>query len=321
MHARVVVGMILVALAVAVGALIQAKPTSALTVVIPLPAGARPTAVAVHPTTGRLYVTQSGRDAVAVVDPLTSTVVATVPTGKTPNQLAIDPLSGRVFVSNFDGRSITVIDGSTNAVLATLPVGGLGMGINPTTHRLYAAAGRSLSVIDTVTSSVFTTVAAPRGANLWGVAVDAARDRVYLADLDSSRVLVLDGATNAVTASVTIDAPARFAIAVSAAAGRVYVASYLKSGARLSAIDTSTNAVVATAPLGSLPFALALHEPTGALYVSNLGDDTVTALRTATLGVISTTRAGRSPMGLAVVPGTGRLVLVSQADATLQMQP
>jgi DNA-binding beta-propeller fold protein YncE len=57
------------------------------------------------------------------------------------------------------------------------------------------------------------TILAPAGANVWGVAVDPQANRLYATDIASPRVLVYDGATNALAAEIAIDAPARFGIA------------------------------------------------------------------------------------------------------------
>ncbi|HEX4747529.1 MAG TPA: YncE family protein [Gaiellaceae bacterium] len=185
---------------------------SAQTAVTPLGLGSRPIGIAIDAAGGRIYVTNSGQDTLAVLDLSSGSLVGKIPTGAEPGLVLFDPASRRVYVSNFRSGNITVVDagasGATNptsdpmdptspsAVVSTLPVGGLGLALDPVAKRIYAASGTSLAVIDATTSRVIARVQAPAGANLWGAAVDRTSNRVYLTDLFTARVLVFDGATD-----------------------------------------------------------------------------------------------------------------------------
>jgi YVTN family beta-propeller protein len=100
-------------------------------------------------------------------------------------------------------------------------------------------------------------------------------------------------------------------VAVSPSGSRVYVANQVDN--TVSVIDTSTNTVVATVPVGAAPFSSPVSvavNPTGVLvYVTNAGEDTVSVIYAPTNRVIANVAVGRSPFGLAVDP-TGTRVFV-----------
>ena len=57
------------------------------------------------------------------VDPAPPTVVATVPVGTNPYGVGVNPTTNRIYVANLSGNTVSVIDGANNTVVATVPVG------------------------------------------------------------------------------------------------------------------------------------------------------------------------------------------------------
>ena len=157
---------------------------------------------------------------------LGQTVVATVPVGSSPFGVGVNPATNRIYISNFLSNTISVIDGTTDAVIATVPVGRgpFGVDVNPTTSRIYVANSATVldangvpistvSVIDGATNTVAATVPVSGGLNpsTKGVGVNPTTNRIYVAGASSfdtnpnllvGMVSVIDGATNAVTATV-----------------------------------------------------------------------------------------------------------------------
>jgi serine/threonine-protein kinase len=140
---------------------------------------------------------------------------------------------------------------------------------------------------------------------------------VFATDLAAPRVLVLDGRSGGFVSSIRLPNPARFGIAFDTVSHQVFVATYVKSGARLAALDVAGGGVAWQTPVGSLPFAIALDPTGGVAYASALGDNTVSSVSLSTHTVTATLATGRSPMGLAVHPATRRVLIVSSDDATL----
>jgi YVTN family beta-propeller protein len=71
----------------------------------------------------------------------------------------------------------------------------------------------------------------------------------------------------------------------------------------VSVIDTATNAVVATIPVGFSPFHIAITPDGARAYVANQGStNTVSVIDTATNRVLATIPGGFSPVGVAITP-------------------
>ena len=287
------------------GSLGATSTVSQLSALQTLKTSGEPFALAIDARSGRAYVTDAKEDTLFVFDLATGQAVAFVPTGRRPNHVV---LSGtRAYVSNFTDASITVIDTAANAVVKTLPTGGLGLALNRATGRLYAAAGSRVSVIDTTTDTLLATIAAPSAANIWGLAVDPATNRLYATDIASPRVLVYDGATNKLLAEVAIDAPARFGIATGAAS-RVFVASYTDQSPRLFTIDGPSATVIARTPVAAFTASLLSDPLSGVVYASSGVDRSVTAVNTV-VGGTSRVALTQTPGGLGINPITNELVI------------
>lgn len=306
---------VLLGLATSLGAAIAfARPVSGVTSATPIALGSNPIWIAVHPGRSRAYVTNSSGGTLTVVDLAQATVVTKITVGPAPAIVAVDPEIDRAFVSDFEARTVTVIDLVSNAVVTTLPVGGLGIAIDTATHRVYAAAGSHIAVIDGKTALVVATIAAPDGANLWGVAVDARTGRVFATDLSQARVLVLDGASGSLVGSVALSAPARFGIALDPSGERLYVASYVSANAELIVVDARSLQLLSRAPVGGLPFSVAAGPALGLVYVSSVGDGKVSAVSTAGARTL-TVPIGRTSLGLAM--HGRRLLVLDQHDEVL----
>jgi YVTN family beta-propeller protein len=274
---------------------------------------ARSFGIALDPVARRLYVANNRSTSLSIVDAAANVVLATVALDAAPNQVAVNPLTGRVYVSSFDARSTTIIDGRSASVLSTLPVGGLGLALNTQGTHVIAAAGGHIAVIDAVTGD-FAELEAPAGANLWGVAAGAG-SLAYLTDLFTPRVLIFDVEQARFVGEIAIDAPGRFGITASLDGSRLYVASYVAEGARLSVIDTAGRRVIASVPVGGLPFGVALDEAGATAYVTSFAADSVTAVDTSRGSVRATLASGRAPAGVVFDPVSGRLFVATAAQA------
>ncbi|MDC8011030.1 beta-propeller fold lactonase family protein [Tahibacter soli] len=81
---------------------------------------------------------------------------------------------------------------------------------------------------------------------------------------------------------------------------RAYVANADNNS--VSVIDTATNSVVATIPVGNLPSAVAVRPDGARAYVANFGSDNVSVIDTATNTVTTTIAVGNGPRGVAFRP-------------------
>src|SRR5207302_808905 len=156
--------------------------------------------------------------------------------------------------------------------------------------------------------SVPTVVATvPVGDGPIGVAVTPDGTRVYVANINSSTVSVIDTATNTVVATVTVG-PDPLAVAVCLDGQRMDVANRganVGGDNTVSVIGTSTNLVVATVPVGLAsqtaavglyPQGLAVTHDGKSVYVANTNANSMSVIATATNTVVGTVPVGNGPV-------------------------
>jgi YVTN family beta-propeller protein len=189
----------------------------------------------------------------------------------------------------------------------------------------------NVSVIDTINNTVTATV--PVRSHPFGVAVSPDGKKVYVANNSDDNVSVIDTATKNITGTVPIGIdPAGyfpFGVAVSPDGERVYVTNTYKGcvtktckGRKHSnkeenhfsvhVIDTATNTVTDTVPVGSFPKGIAVSSDGKKVYVTNSWNDNVSVIDTAINTVTATIPVGRFPEGIAINP-TGTKVYVTNS--------
>ena len=127
--------------------------------------GIAPIAVAVNPTTDKIYVANEGGypqvGTVTVIDGATNNTT-TVAVGVFPIAVAVNPVTNQIYVANSGSSNVTVIDGATNNTATVVTgTGPVAVAVNAVTNKIYVANAFSnnVTVINGVTNST-TTVAA-----------------------------------------------------------------------------------------------------------------------------------------------------------------
>jgi large repetitive protein len=155
-----------------------------------------------------------------------------------------------------------------------------------------------------------------------GIAVSGAGPEagdVYVANLGSGTVSVINPANNSVVATVTVGTapPGIAVIGAGPEAGDVYVAN--KGDNTVSVINPVTNTVTATINVGIKPAAVAVSPIGTGVYVANKGDSTVSVINPATNTVTATISVGTEPVAIAL-NGTGTDVYVAnKGDNTVSV--
>ncbi len=146
----------------------------------------------------------------------------------------------------------------------------------------------------------------------------------YITNRVSSTVSVINTATNTVIATIPIDngspGPGPFpgpgGVAVSPDGSKVYIANIEFN--TVSVIDTASNTVTATIPVGVNPESVAVTPDSSKVYVTNgtsgSTPGTVSVIDTATNTVISTIPAGVNPFGVAVTPDGSKVYVTNGAS-------
>ncbi len=84
-------------------------------------------------------------------------------------------------------------------------------------------------------------------------------------------------------------------------------------------IDTATNTVTATVPVGSVPCGDAVTPDGSSVYVTNSGSNTVSVIDTTTNTVTATVPVGSSPIGVAVTPDGTKVYVANSEDGTVSV--
>jgi YVTN family beta-propeller protein len=140
----------------------------------------------------------------------------------------------------------------------------------------------------------------------------AAAPFAYVANFLSGTVSVIDTATNTVVVgtgpdSAVIGGPT--AIAVTPDGKHAYVTI---SNANSVVIDTATNKVVATIPVGNGCYGVAITPDGKHAYVANLFSNNVSVIATVSNTVVATVAVGSQPFGVAVTPNGKHAYVTNQ---------
>jgi len=230
------------------------------------------------------YITNLVSANVSVIDTATNTVIATIPVGIGQNGVAVTPDGSKVYVANVNVPFVSVIDTATNTVIATIPVGGLspfGVAVTPDGSKVYVtdSGSNNVFVIDTATNAVIGSPI-PVGLFPFGVAVTPDGDRH--AGKDEKEAQHGEAERD------------RHRRAGEHEGGKVYVAN--RDNDNVSVIDTATNTVIATIPVGSFPLGVAVTPDGRKVYVANSGSNNVFVIDTASNLVLAVVSVGIQPV-------------------------
>ncbi len=87
----------------------------------------------------------------------------------------------------------------------------------------------------------------------------------------------------------------------------------------VSVIDTATNTVVATIPVGVNPFGVAITPDGTRAYVTDVSSNTVSVIDTATNTVVATIPVGVIPRGVAITPDGTRAYATNEGSNTVSV--
>jgi serine/threonine-protein kinase len=144
-----------------------------------------------------------------------------------------------------------------------------------------------------------------------GVAVSPDGRRVYITNVDTRVVSVIDIGAGTVTASIR-NGGAR-GVAVSPDGRRAYGVNHGSPGT-VSVIDTDSGTIAATIPVGNAPEGVAVSPDGRRAYITNVLSDTVSVIDTMKSTVTATIPVGSAPYGVAVSPD-GRHAYITNVDA------
>jgi YVTN family beta-propeller protein len=261
--------------------------------------GTAPFGIAYDPVNQEMYVTnqEGGGNTVSRID-TTSTppvVVGTVTVGAAPLNLAYDPFHKTMYVTNLGGTSVSVIDTTASPPVQIDTDGNIGNGITPITvgsqpwgiaydpfHKtMYVTnfSGASVSVIDTNTNTVITTINAPGVLNgPTDITYDPVHERMYVTNFNGNTVSVIDTETNTIIGSPIGVGALPVYVTFDPINQDMYVTN--QGGTTVSVIDTLTNTVstIQLAPNASGLIGIAYDPENQRMYVGGRDSGTVSVI-------------------------------------------
>ena len=178
------------------------------------------------------------------------------------------------------------------------------------------------------TPTVIATIPVGTSPRL-GVGVNSATNRIYVVNVGGNNVSVIDGATNAVDATVPVGS-GPVGVGVNPATNRIYVTCSMEpvsddvsviDGATDTEIDTDGNPAngITRIPVGAEPQGVAVNPATNRIYTANDGSNDVSVVGGGTNTVVVTVSVGRYPYGAAVNPATNRIYVTNRDDNTVSV--
>lgn len=216
------------------------------------------------------------------------------------------------YVTCQNGEELSVIDLGARAEVARWTLPGKPAGVAVAPGAVYTVAAESKTLRRHALSGDVGAEAVLDGGPM-GIAVDAARGRVFVSDWYAGRVWVRDAATLAPLTELAVGAaPSGLDLSPD---GR-FLAVAERDADRVSAFDAETLAPLWRAPVGARPFGLRFA-PDGRLFVANVGSDDVTVLDPETGTPLATIPVGARPYGVGFA--AGRAFVTNQYAETVSV--
>ena len=177
---------------------------TSMTVVATLAMGAGPWGIAVDKVLHRAFVTCANSNQLYVIDGNSLSVITAIYIGGSPNNVAVDEATHTVYTADYWSNSLSVINGQTITSLRTISVKApSGVGINSLTHEIYVSSedGHVYSFNTADESSVAVIQVGSYAQSLF---VDVASNRVFVPNLGSNTVSIIDGSRKQVASTLAV---------------------------------------------------------------------------------------------------------------------
>ncbi len=221
---------------------------------------------AITPDGKALYVPDAGNNVVDVVNTISNTVSTSIGVGSAPSEVVMAPDGARAYVMNSNDGTVSVINTATNTLVgppisvdSALSGGPVFLAITPDGSHLYVGSdGDTVITVVTTATNATASVSVPSGS--FGLAVTPDGSRVYVADEANNAVSVIATADNSVQPDLIPVGSGPIDVAITPDGSFVYVTNFFDG--TVSVIATASNMVVATVPVATIPFGIAIANVT-----------------------------------------------------------
>ncbi len=157
-----------------------------------IPTGKKPDSILFDKASGMVMAFDGDGESISVIDPAKGEVTKTIKLPNDPEFSQTDN-AGKVWVNMEEGNDIGVIDTKTMTLTGTIPLPGCDgpapLAFDPVNRVLFSGCGNKvMTVTDADSGKVLTTV--PVGGDPDGIAFDADKKRIYVANRDGGWTIV-----------------------------------------------------------------------------------------------------------------------------------
>ena len=208
----------------------------------------------------RLFIANEDSSTLSVLNVGTGALEATVPVGHEPEGVRVSPNGRWVIVTNETGNSVTRVDARSFAVLDTLAVGQRprDVAFTPDSATIYISAELESAVYRAAlpgASASERLLQLRKEDRPMGLALDAARQRLYVSTGRGGTVAVIDVRRPRLLKEIDVG-KRPWGIALSPDGRRLYTANGPSNDVAI--IDTHSLSVIKTVPVGDSPWGLAI---------------------------------------------------------------
>lgn len=213
--------------------------------------------------------------------------------------VAVPALGDVAYVTCQSGEEVSVLDLDAARERVRWAVPGKPAGVAVQGAHVFTVAPDTKTVRRHLAASGAVVAQVELDGGPTGIALDAARGRLFVSDWYNARLWVLDSATLAVASELsTGPSPAGLALSED---GR-FLASADKEADQVSIFDAQTLARLHQTKVGANPFGLRFA-PDGRLFVANVGTSDVSVVDPSNGAVLATVPVGERPYGVAFAAG------------------
>lgn len=257
------------------------------------------------------------------------TVSTVIPFTAATRGITADPIRNKVYVVAPQPGNVTVnlavIDGSTNTVTTTVPLttGAFYTAVNYFTNKIYVTGCDNqihpipctVTVVDGNTDTVVTTipVTTTAGRGLTGITVNPLTGLVYVANASDKVIDIINGWTNTLAGSISLNGNSPSAIALNPVLSLLYVP---YGTSQTAVVDAHKQTILTTVTFGSDTVGAAVNLLTGNVFVTDQEEtgSSLTGVLKANGTLAASVAVGDSPLGVDVDPFTNLAFVASTEE-------
>ncbi len=256
--------------------------------------GREPWGVDVNPNTNKVYVANFASRNVYVLDATTRALLNVIDVGPNPTFVKVNPITNFIFVPTYGNDAVAIINGYTDTVVGFRYIGGggtWGVAVNPNLNRVYISVRDTDKLVTLDGNDNFRVMddqtihpCGGTGAALYGMDFNPVNNKLYVACAprhNVNKAAVFQASASGLTRLAYIDignggADGGGGVTVDTTTGNAFITNSYDN--TVSVISGTSNAVIATIPVGLNPFGAAVDPVTKRVFVGNRDSNNLYAI-------------------------------------------